>query len=533
MGAALRRLVVMAWLLVSVVSWAAAPRSELGGPLMGRTWQGELGAAGERLYARPGVEGDYLAVRLNGRQGRIQLVLLDSNGKLQRLLIDTRKGESEAHFVAKGRQQWRLVGEIGAVYHLEVFQHWPRGQQPSSEEDYLSADVAALANRLAAGQTVEDLWRKIEARGTPLLALRDDDHYVLTFLYRGATENVRILGAPSGDHDAMTRLSGSDIWFKSYIVPADTRLSYKLAPDVPVFPGPPRARRVAILATAQADPLNRHPWPAGVADPFRYQSTISLPKAPPQRGLDDSGGVKGQLQALEFHSQRLGNRRSVILYRPPGFNADNPRNHLLVLFDGEDYLSKVPTPRILDNLIAQNKLPPMAAVFVSNPAGRRSLELPGDRSFAAAIAEELLPWVEAQLGMSGTARRRVLAGSSFGGLAATRIAMLYPDVFGSVISLSASHWWSPPGTPQTQSVYWAARLARQPKVPVRLFISAGLFEQHHAGAAGILETNRHVRDVLLAKGYELHYREYAAAHDYYYWRGALADGLLELFGAKK
>ncbi len=43
--------------------------------------------------------------------------------------------------------------------------------------------------------------------------------------------------------------------------------------------------------------------------------------------------------------------------------------------------------------------------------------------------------------------------------------------------------------------------------------------------------NRHMRDVLLAKGYRVSYHEYTGGHDYVSWRGSLADGLIDLAGA--
>ena len=46
----------------------------------------------------------------------------------------------------------------------------------------------------------------------------------------------------------------------------------------------------------------------------------------------------------------------------------------------------------------------------------------------------------------------------------------------------------------------------------------------------VLETNRHLRDVLLAKGYQVTYQQFLGGQDYLSWRGTFADGLLALRG---
>src|SRR5256885_10005429 len=43
---------------------------------------------------------------------------------------------------------------------------------------------------------------------------------------------------------------------------------------------------------------------------------------------------------------------------------------------------------------------------------------------------------------------------------------------------------------------------------------------------GILETNRHLADVLRAKGYEVTQAEHETSHDYLQWQGSLACGLV-------
>jgi enterochelin esterase family protein len=49
----------------------------------------------------------------------------------------------------------------------------------------------------------------------------------------------------------------------------------------------------------------------------------------------------------------------------------------------------------------------------------------------------------------------------------------------------------------------------------------------------ILRSNRHLRDVLTAKGYEVHYSEVAGGHEPLAWRGGIAPGLIQLFGGNR
>lgn len=44
----------------------------------------------------------------------------------------------------------------------------------------------------------------------------------------------------------------------------------------------------------------------------------------------------------------------------------------------------------------------------------------------------------------------------------------------------------------------------------------------------VLISNSHLGDVLRAKGYEVHHREFVGGHDFLSWRGTFADGLIIL-----
>ncbi|CAM5771976.1 enterochelin esterase [Bosea minatitlanensis] len=480
--------------------------------------------------------GDYLAGFVDGGPaGSVTVDLADADGGPVRRLVTAGRGRSEFRFVAeKAGQVLQVTAASPGSVTIGLSQHLAREQQRFTPQPPLSPAIARLSAEIAAGGTADAFWQEAERTGAPLVEPGPDGKTILTFLYRGARRNVRIFGAPSGDHDEMQRLPGSDVWYRSYLVPAETRLSYKLAPDVPDLPGSARERRIAILATAQADPLNRHSWPGDAPDRFNRESTVVLPAAPAQPWLDRAQAPAGTATDGSIASSRLGNSRQITIYRPPGFDAGRPDNLLLFVFDGPEYQSKVPTPRMLDAMIAAGALPPTVAVFVANADREaRGRELPGNPAFADFMAEELLPRVLAETGLKHDAARTILAGSSFGGLAAATVAFRHPARFGNAISLSGSFWWHPPGSDPASPNHVAALFARSPRLPVRFFLSAGLFEGGSPSHGdGILETSRHLRDVLVARDYEVTYRDYAGGHDYLVWRGALADGLLALFGRR-
>ncbi|MGV8375158.1 alpha/beta hydrolase, partial [Pseudomonas aeruginosa] len=203
------------------------------------------------------------------------------------------------------------------------------------------------------------------------------------------------------------------------------------------------------------------------------------------------------------------------------------RYPLLVLFDEDHYARDVPTPTILDNLIAAGRIRPTLAVIVGNvDASSRGRELPCNEAFADMLAHELLPWLQQRYALSEEPADRVLSGSSYGGLASGCIAYRYPERFGKVLSLSGSFWWGP----DEQQPQWLVRqFAAGERLPLVFFLSSGLLEKPEAD--GILGSNRSLRAALQGKGYPLHYREFPGGHDYAAWSLELAEGLQALLPA--
>jgi len=65
--------------------------------------------------------------------------------------------------------------------------------------------------------------------------------------------------------------------------------------------------------------------------------------------------------------------------------------------------------------------------------------------------------------------------------------------------------------------------------PLRFYLDVGTFENGFKDPC-MLVANRHMRDMLSAKGYPVTYAEYVGGHDYPCWEITLPDGLLALVG---
>ena len=392
--------------------------------------------------------------------------------------------------------------------------------------------------------SADTLLMRATKEGTPLVdRIEGDGRYVMvTFLWRGSaeTKNIAVIGTfLKAPIVAMTRISDSDVWHVTTRVPAGARFTYWLAENTPMVTEGPQTG--AMLAALQADPLNpRRTCPADA--PLRgCKSTVELPGAQPQPWIVRSASTPGgRVIQYPFKSERLKNERTVSVYTPAGYRASGKPNALLMVFDRTAYLSRVPTPTILDNLIAASRIPPTVAVLVGNPdQATRTRELTPNPDFPEFLVSELLPWVHARYNVTTDPRLTVVAGSSFGGLAATYAALRHPERFGNVLCQSGDFSWAPDhihvmgrlADATTETGWLAKEFIRSPKLPIRFYMDAGTFEADQAGTGGnVLETSRHMRDVLLAKGYEVHYQQFVGDHDYLSWRGTLADGLIELIG---
>lgn len=479
-------------------------------------------------------KGQVVQLRIDG--AGVHLDLRDTLGRHVRRLATAGRGVQTALWLSQGadhEQLWATPAEknfAATALELQLLNTWtPLGaEQPQLDASPMGPRLKSLQQALAQGQDTAAFWQAVQQQGTPLVEPWQDGQLLVTFLWRDqGQQNVRLFGSPSGDHNALRKLAGSDVWWSSVVMDPRTRLSYGLAPDVPQVADPAQQRRM-ILTTLQRDPLNPHTFPAALqqhaADGFQGRSVLTLHQAPAQPWVAARASVpQGQLTRQVLHSQVLGNARDVWTYVPAG----GAPQVLLVLFDAHAFVEDVPTPRILDNLLADGLLPRTAAVIVGNASPEaRGAELPPNPQFARFMAQELMPWVRRQ-GLAQAARHTVVAGSSYGGLASSYMGLMHPELFGKVLSMSGSYWWAPKGeAPGWMQRAWQTLPAPVPSV--QFYMDAGLFETGRGGRPGIVETSRELADVLRARGLQVTQRKFVSGHDYAQWQASLACGLVAL-----
>jgi len=374
---------------------------------------------------------------------------------------------------------------------------------------------------------VEKFWKELAGHSPIVEAYPGDPKSALvTFVFRSTTPYVGIFGAPTFREKPMVRIADTELWYLSARVPADARWDYGFLP----VDGPPEN-----LVTFSKDRPPDARFSKMTFDPNNklqhfMQSRIELPGAPPQPWIAPKPEVaKGKITKLELDSAILKAKRPVGVYTPAGYDPAK-QYPLVIAFDGEAYgmapQPQIALPTIVDNLIAANKIPPVVVALVYS-LETRAKDLPGSEPFSRFVAEELIPKLRADYKAGLTPADTVVTGSSFGGLCSTFTAFHHSDVIGNVLSQSGSYQFQPGALDSDVSELDEGgpiirEIAAAPKAPLRFYMDAGKFEME------LLAANRHLRDVLIAKGYPVTYQEFSGGHDYWLWRGTISDGLVAL-----
>jgi len=241
--------------------------------------------------------------------------------------------------------------------------------------------------------------------------------------------------------------------------------------------------------------------------------------------LQTVGTPAGRFVEQTYDSKVYSGPKRVWTYTPAGGNPAG----LVVCLWGADYVEQIPVRSILDDLIAKKQIPPLAAVLVDDN-DLRFQDFQATQAMAASVSGEVLPWARAHLGVPADPRRTIITGYSAAGLASAYVAFTHPDLFGNVLSQSGAFWRAFEGTGAEAPRWLATQFDKAPTSRTIFYLEVGGGETRVAGGvASLLDENRHLRDVLLKKGYSVAYEEVPGAqHEFGHWRSKFGDGIVSL-----
>lgn len=227
-------------------------------------------------------------------------------------------------------------------------------------------------------------------------------------------------------------------------------------------------------------------------------------------------------KTLIVETHPIDYKRTVTVYVPAQY-APGSAAPFIVTHDGPGMgKPDLNFAHLLDNLIAQHRVPAMIAIMVSSGGGDAQGHERGREYdtmsglYAEYIEAEVLPRVEKNYGVKLTKDPdgRATMGSSSGGSAALIMAWYHPDLYHRVLTTSGTfvnQQW--PFSPETPDGAWGFHQNLIPKSdpkPIRLWMAVGdrdllnpnvMLDHMHDW----VEANNRMADALKAKGYHYQY----------------------------
>jgi predicted alpha/beta superfamily hydrolase len=219
-----------------------------------------------------------------------------------------------------------------------------------------------------------------------------------------------------------------------------------------------------------------------------------------------------------FHSVILNNDRVLIVFLPPGYEANNRSRYPVFylndgqnLFDGATSFIRGQEWRVDETaqfLINARRIEPLIIVGIYHtgddrinefgPVADKNLKIGGKADlYGRMLVEELKPFIDHTYRTRNGSRHTGLGGSSMGGIVSLYLGLKYPNVFGRVAVISPSVWFA-----DKQIVRYVDTLPK--KSDVRIWLDMGTKEgRNPEEAARGVDDARLLRDTLLRKGWKV------------------------------
>ncbi|WP_445364764.1 enterochelin esterase [Microbulbifer sp. ANSA003] len=407
-------------------------------------------------------------------------------------------------------------------------------------------------------------WSEMERQGLPLVNENpsNKESLILTFLWRdpdGSESHSPIkqvyidINCVTNHHTfsppSLVRLPKTDVWYWQLEIEKSWRGSYRLIPATEKWIGSNWEK--ALHSNDDARKMQRHWWrnliKDAIPDPLNRQapsagswskkfSAIHLPGLMEQ-SLWQEFDLKPEFSELEnksfsdvgevyWQSSILGIRRRVWTYAC-GKASDPEQRPLVILLDGDRWAKEMPVFSVLREQTQSGHLPAALYLLVDSVNGKqREQDLTCSEDFWLAIQKELIPQIKEELPHTENPAHTIVAGQSYGGLAAMFAGLKWPARFGCVLSQSGSFWWPNnklmrKGNNSDDKGWLTDQVLSETYQPGRLKI----FQQVGTREYSLTRVNDQLNKALNNKSFDVKYQKFVGGHDTLCWREGLITGL--------
>jgi len=218
---------------------------------------------------------------------------------------------------------------------------------------------------------------------------------------------------------------------------------------------------------------------------------------PPEAQGRLPGVMAGTMRNFQMPAAMGYSARSGSVYTPAGYVQNTPIAFMLC-HDGTSLAGSEKLPIVIDNLVSEHKMPPMALIFVPPVDRSREYDTVND-NFTKYLTTQALPAVKAlNIKLTDDPEASGTCGHSSGGILAFTMAWFEPERYRRVLSFSGSFTTlQDPGRDLYDNLL---RITKPPK-PVRTAMTAGT---NDLLAPRWTMANEKMGAALMAAGY--HYR---------------------------
>ena len=312
-----------------------------------------------------------------------------------------------------------------------------------------------------------------------------------------------------------------------------------------VIDGIPASAKMQIVAGSNLWCATAHIEPVGRLHAFHYViqaqkfgGRLDLPAFGPL-SYQQPGIPAGTLSPKLVHTSKIydGMTSDYWIYVPAQYDPKTPAA-LMVFQDGQGYIDRTnrnPALNVIDNLIAQKKIPVMICVFISpgeiesapgtptynfvkaysdkwkrtmKDSMRSTLYDTVSNRYVTFLRDEVLAEVSVKYNIRKDGYSRAITGSSSGGICSFNAAWQMPDQFSRVItwigSFTAIQWHEDPANPEGGQDY-PEKVLRETHRNIRVWMQDGSEDNENNSYGSWPLANIRLANALKLKEYDFHF----------------------------